>query len=252
MKQFASYKKILLALIVLAGMATACKKDYYLDTGLAKGRFDGSIIQYLESKPLYFDTLVQVIKLAGMQDILTKETVTFFAPPDMCFDSTLKITNRLLYADGKDTIRELSKVPAEVWRKTLGRYVFKGKNMLNDYPQLDPVYFATYPGQFYRSYYGDLMNIGVVYGSEGGAQYAGYRQLVISYTPDITFKPDNWLVADVASSNIEPDNGSVHVLRFAAKEQKITEDISIRTPGHFFGFNPSEFYQLCKQYGVGE
>jgi hypothetical protein len=252
MKKIAPYKKLLLALIVFAGLATACKKDYYMDTGLAKGRFNGSIMKYLESKPFYFDTLVQVIKIAGMEDILAKEKVTFFAPPNMCFDSTLSMTNKLLYADGKDTIVRLEQVPAEVWRKMLGRYVFKGKNMLNDYPQLDPVYFATYPGQFYTSYYGDLMNVGVIYGSEGGAQYAGYRQLVISYTPDITFKPISWLSCFIASVNIEPDNGAVHVVRFAGGFTELENNVLIYQPGHYFGFDPYEFYLLCKQYGVGE
>ncbi len=251
MKQLMRYKKLLLAMIVSAGLFTACKKDYFQDTGLAKGKFDGSIMKYLESKPFYFDTLVQVIKLAGMQDVLEKERVTFFAPPNMSFDSTLSITNRILYAEGKDTIKRLEQVPAAIWKKMLGRYVFKGKNMLNDYPQLDPVYFATYPGQFYASYYGDLMNIGVIYGSEGGAQYAGYRQLTISYTPDITFKPVSWRVSYVASSNIEPDNGAVHVLRFATAARKIG-NVTYYEPGHSFGFDPYEFYLLCKQYGVGE
>lgn len=224
-------------MIVLTGFFTACKKDYFMDTGLAKGRFEGSVMKYLESKPFYYDTLVQVIKLAGMQDIFEKEQITFFAPSDMCFDSTLRIANGLLYGEGRDTISELNKVPAELWRKMLSRYVFRNKNLLNDYPQLDPAYFATYPGQFYSSYYGDLMNIGVIYQSEGGAQYAGYRQLVISYTPDVTFKPSNWRLALVSSVNIEPDNGAVHVLNFTK---------------HYFGFDPNEFYLQCKQYGVGE
>ncbi|MGX5817747.1 fasciclin domain-containing protein [Chitinophaga lutea] len=251
MKKISHHMKLFLALALLASLFAACRKDYYNDTGLAKGRYNGSIMDYLESKPFYFDTLTQVVKLAGMEDVLRKEMVTFFAPSNACFDSTLKSVNKLLYADGKDTISELNQVPKAMWRKLLSRYVFRGKNMLNDYPQLDPAYFATYPGQFYKSYDNELMNIGVIYGNEGGAQYAGYRQLTLSYTPDVTFKPNNWMISFVASVNVEPNNGAVHVLRFARMEQKIG-DITFITSGHFFGFSYLDFYQLCKEYGVGE
>ncbi len=237
MKCIIRYRKLLIAGLVVMGLFAACKKDYYKDSGLANGRYEGSVLDYLKSKPFFFDTLVQVIDLAGMSDVFQKEQITFFAPSNMCFDSTLMYTNRLLYSAGKDTISKLSQVPKDLWRKVLSRYVFKGKNLLNDYPQLDPNYYDTYPGQFYRSYDGALMNIGVIYGSAGGAQYAGYRQLFLSYTPDITFKPSFWRKAPVSSVNIEPRNGAVHVLNFT---------------NHFFAFDINEFYQLCVQYGVGE
>lgn len=243
MKFITQYRKLLVASIVVIGLLAACKKDYYQDSGLAKGKFEGSVLDYLKSKPFYFDTLVQVIDLAGMNDIFSKEQITFFAPSNACFDSTLEHTNKLLYAAGKDTISQLSQVPSELWRKILTRYIFKGKSMLNDFPQLDPAYFGTYPGQFYKSYDGALMNIGVIYGDAGGAQYAGYRQLVLSYTPDVTFKPSSWRIALVSSVNIEPRNGAVHVLRFGPIGGYSSHD---------FGFDKYEFYQLCTQYGVGE
>lgn len=221
------------ALVVM--LLAACKKDYYQDTGLAKGQFNGNVLEYLQSKPEYFSKLLQVISLTKMEDIFKNETITFFAPSNPCFDSTISMVNQTLFLTGKDTITKLSQVPVQVWREMLSRYIFKGKYMLNDIPQIDPAQYKTYPGVFMRSYDSIPMNLGVIYNNEGGAQYAGYRQMMISYTPDISQPPFYWYSAKVASVNIEPQNGAVHVLVFSA---------------HNFGFSAYEFYSRCLQYGL--
>lgn len=57
---------------------TGCKKfEHYEDTGITNAKFDGSIMQYLDSKPFQFDTLSQVIRLAGMEEVFSKEEITF-------------------------------------------------------------------------------------------------------------------------------------------------------------------------------
>ena len=64
-------------------ITTACKKDeYYVDGGRANPVFDGDILAYLESKPMEFDTIAQIVKLAGLEETFRNEEFTFFAPRD--------------------------------------------------------------------------------------------------------------------------------------------------------------------------
>lgn len=205
---------LLLAVTVLTGLAACQKeKDYYLDSGLANPYFKGTVVDYMNAKPFYFDSLSLVAKLAGMDSILTNDTVTFFAPTDRSILRLIKRTNNELYSLRYDTIKTLQDVPATIWRKYLSRYIFHGINKLKDYPQIDYDLVLTYPGQGYLSWDGTPMNIGVVYHDDNGVKYVGYRQLSLAYIPDVSNPViGTWIIAFVASCNILTDNGVVHVL----------------------------------------
>lgn len=205
---------LLLAFLVIAGLSACQKeKDYYLDSGLANPYFKGTVTDYLKAKPFYFDSVSLVVKLAGMDSILTNDSVTFFAPTDRSILRLIKETNNELYALRYDTIQTLQDIPATIWRKYLSRYVFHGLNKLKDYPQIDYDLILTYPGQGYLSWDGTPMNIGVVYNDDNGVKYVGYRQLSIAYIPDVSNPVlGTWIIAFVASCNILTDNGVVHVL----------------------------------------
>lgn len=233
MKMKKQFFSIVIGLATVVMLLSACKKDYYQDTGLAKGKYDGTIMQYLEARNDYFTKLVKVIKLAKLEDVLGKEELTFFAPNDMSIDSTIHETNLLLYQTGKDTIKTLEQVPAQVWREMLGKYIFRGKYMLNDFPQVDWAFFSTYPGVYMKSYDDVIMHIGVVYNDEGSAKYVGYRQLFISYAPTPA-QSGMFIRSAVSSVNIEPTNGVVHALATAT---------------HDFGFSVIDFYNRCLFYG---
>jgi hypothetical protein len=208
--------------VLLMITVSSCKKDdYYRDGGLAKAEFNGTILQYLQSNPK-FDTIAQIVKLAGLEDVFSKEQITFFAPTDevirrcigQVFTKNPDINNGInkrLYDLNKDTLKTLADVRPEVWKKYLLRYVFKGKFLLKDYPQLDFDLRPLYPGGYYYTYTGDLANIGVVYNSANNVKYTGYRQLTISSLPDPS-NPNQFYSAAVASSDIQPTNGAVHVL----------------------------------------
>lgn len=228
MKQrtISSVFKSLCGLVICSAMLfTACKKDdYYEDGGLANPVFEGDIMQYLESKPMEFDTIVQVIKLAGLEENFRKDEVTFFAPRDENIKEMIGSldqggVNTALYYYGRDTIKTLSDIDSVIWRKYLQRYMFKGKNKLMDYPQIDFSLLNIYAGQNYYSYNQTVSNIGVLFNdavsSDGTSaiKYMGYRQLHISYIPDVSM-PTNWITVKVASSDIQPNNGVVHVLDY--------------------------------------
>jgi hypothetical protein len=220
--------------VILAITVSSCSKDnYYKDGGLANPHFNGTVLQYLQSNP-QFDTIAQVVKLAGMEDIFSKEDITFFAPTDETIRRTIGIVNgkipelkdglnQQLFDLKKDTIKQLSDIPKQTWRKYLMRYVFKGKFLLKDYPQLDFSLRPLYPGGYYYGYNGDLANIGVVYGTANTVKYAGYRQLCIAEISDPS-NPQFYYFgsAAVASSDIQPTNGVVHALGVYIPNFKIT------------------------------
>ncbi len=218
---------ILLSVFSMAG----CNDDYAIDGGVSNPYFDGNVMQYLESRPDLFEDLVKVIKMTKWNDILSNEEVTFFAPTDFSIDRSVDYMNDYLYNyDGKEKVTDLSQVDKSVWEDIIGMYVMQGKYRLNDIAQIDTAAISTYPGQtnftYDKSY---KMTMGVCYGEANGIKYAGYRQIMYAYSgygyP---------LYAYVASCNIEPDNGIVHVIRL----------------DHRLGFSPSVLYQKAVQAGI--
>lgn len=194
------------------GLASCAKDDYYRDGGKAEAKFNGDILQFLESKPREFDSVVQIIKIAGLEDVFKKEKITFFAPNDRVIKETIKSLNPYLYAVYKDTIKNFNDINPEIWRKFMLRYVFKGEIKLADVPQIDLAVLPIYPGQNYLSYEGAVYNMGVIYNEANGVKYMGYRQLILSYVPDVSKPKDNWIVNYMSSSDIQPNNGVVHTL----------------------------------------
>ena len=216
-------------LCITANLSSCKKDDYYVDGGKAEAKFNGSILQYLESKPTEFDSVVQVIKLAGMEDVFSKENITFFAPNDRFIKQTIQLINPDLRFRYLDTIKTLSDIKPEIWRKYLMRYVFKGSYLLADYPQIDLQLKNLFPGQNYLSYNEYVFNIGLIYNDANGITYIGYRELAFHYIPDVSTPNDNWVRGEVSSTDIQPSNGVVHTLAYSGFNP--------------FGFSLGDFYQ---------
>lgn len=234
-------RKLIYGVLILALLAitfNSCKKEqYFFNSGTINPKFNGTMVDYFNSRPNYFDTLNRVIKLAGMSGILSDDAnpVTFFAPPSSCIYKSINRLNAQLKRNGQDTVSQLSQIKPELWRQYLSMYIFAGKYRLKDFPQLDTLAFNAFPGQGYQSREGRTMNIGVNFGDEGGIKYAGYRQLFISYIPDRSNPTSNLLNIPVATSDIEPTNGFIHVLTINK---------------HNFGFNTSVFIDDVIASGV--
>lgn len=217
-------------------LAFACSKDkYFYDTGRNTPEFNGSIMDYLKSKPEYFDSLVRVVKVAGMEEVLTKENVTLFAPTSSTIYKTMKNLNAYLRLNGKDTVSQLEQIKPVVWKEMLSMYLIKGSYRLKDFPQIDTTAITAYPGQGYSSYAGRTMNIGSFYRDAAGVKYAGYRHLILSYIPDFSKPLENLRNVQIASHDIAPKNGIVHVLL----QNK-----------HGFGFDSSQFITTAIENGI--
>ncbi|TCC99491.1 fasciclin domain-containing protein [Pedobacter hiemivivus] len=240
MRKYMNSGRLQLALLAFTILIfAACGKDtYYQDGGKENAKFDGTILQYLESNPRYFDTLVTVIKLAGMEKEFNNDQFTFFAPVDNSFRGLIKTLNTVLYATGKDTVVNLNDIPDAIWQKYVSVYMFKGLKKVNDYPQIDLNARGLYPGQNYKSLGDVVFNIGAIYDNAGnvsgtgsensqGVKYAGYRHLCISFIPNTADPLANWNTVLVSSSDIQPNNGVVHVLKAS----------------HTFSFDATNFIQ---------
>ncbi|WP_333626905.1 hypothetical protein [Sphingobacterium siyangense] len=241
---------VFMMIVALLCSLASCKQDeYYEDGGLAQAKFNGSIMAYLDSKPREFDTIAQIIRLAGLEEDFKTKEFTFFAPRDeniktligqakgTTVDDIYSVNGRL-YTFGRDTIKTLADVDSTIWRKYLLRYMFTGKRKLMDYPQIDFDLLNVYKGQNYTALGNTVSNIGVVYNDAINdadpnnvtrLKYMGYRQLYISYIPDVS-RPSVWISCPIASSDIQPDNGVVHVIdytrsRFGFQEYDIMLDI---------------------------
>jgi len=251
-------KKIIgcVGMVITFGLVvTSCHKDdYYIDTGLHKAEYNGTVMDYLEQNQYHlFDSLCKVIRLAGMEDVFKNDSITFFAPADTCILSSVAYLNAQLLLKGKDTITGLDQLPASFWEKELSMYLFKGVHRLKDYPQIDPLAMQVYGGQYYSSYGGKVMNIGVQFNDVNGVKYAGYRQLMLGYFSGET--PPDFLpyLIPVASSDINPFNGIVHVLQYT-RVVTLTNTDSDETNQLvlpvYFGFEPYEFVQNALAAGI--
>ena len=222
-------------MVIAVAMASMSCTKYYFDTGVHEAKYEGSILEFMKEKTPFFDSTLMVIELAGMNDVFQKENVTFFAPPSGTVFRAVHNLNQYLKFSGKDTVSSLDQIKPEVWRNTLSNYIFKGTNLLKDYPQRDTTAYVAYPGQNYTSYGGRIMNIGVIFNDAGGVQYAGYRQLYLAYIPDFSNPQVSLTNVPVATSDIQPKNGVIHVLN--------------RTK-HAYGFRSNSFIDQVISAGI--
>lgn len=228
------YLPAFLLCAILPLLCANCQDDSYLkDSGIHDPNFSGTVMEYLESRPDYFSLTVEAVKLAGLDNVLDSEEVTFFAPTDWSIRYSIDQLSRYLYLNGGDSIRDMRQIKRKVWREFIGMYIIPEKYLLKDIPQLDTTLVSAYPGQAYYSIEGKPMNMGVVYSNAGGVKYAGSRQILFSYINDFTTM--DMKNAYVATCNVEPTNGAVHVIRFT---------------DHAFGFYPDLFRRRAVAEGI--
>lgn len=216
-------------LLIACGIFTSCQKHYYDDTGLQNGVYNESSLEFLQQQPFFFDSVVTVIHLAGMDQILSDSTITFFSPTNHAIARTMDIVNSVRHSNFEDSLR-LEDVPQEVWRKFLSRYVFRGKYMLKDIARRDPAQLNVYPGMNMESYDGYIMNLGVLFSDYNDTKDVGPRQVTITDIGDLA-NPVG-ITNNVATSDLQTKNGIIHVL----------DDL------HFFGFSSGNFAQVVEQY----
>lgn len=243
MKTKLKIEHLLIAFVLIPVLMNYCTDDSYLiDGGTSNPNFDGTIMEFLQSRSPendpdndYFSDLIRIIRLADMEDVIEKENITLFAPTNWSIRNSMNFLNRMWYQSGQDSVKNLAQIKPAVWKEFLSMYIIEDRYRLKDIPQIDTTAIAAYPGQTYISYGGTPMNAGVVYGDANGVKYVGPRQIIYSYIYDITIS--DMRNAYVATSDIQPTNGVVHVIRFI---------------DHDFGFDKYNFAIRAIQGGIEE
>src|SRR5690349_24243570 len=89
-KQMKYMNRSIIIAVLITTITVGCqKKDYFTNTGKHTPNYQGTALDYLKSKPQMWDSLVKVIRIAGMEDVFKNEKITFFAPADSCIKRTI-------------------------------------------------------------------------------------------------------------------------------------------------------------------
>ncbi len=197
-------KKILLAISV-ALTIVSCTTDYNMNnTGLANGKFDGTMYDYFHSDSYNWDSLIIMIDRAGLQDLFNGEVegyeeITFWGP-------TNNSIRRWMLEGGTGVPKRLKDLSPEECRKYVMAHVVKGKTMLNDIPR-GTINMGSVSGGM-TMYGEDNKNEMWVY-----TEQLPYNGVIDVGAVIIKIRSMRTLVdIDIASCNIEPTTGVVHSL----------------------------------------
>lgn len=197
-------KKILLAISV-ALTIVSCTTDYNMNnTGLANGKFDGTMYDYFHSDSYNWDSLIIMIDRAGLQDLFNGEVegyeeITFWGP-------TNNSIRRWMLEGGTSVPKRLKDLSPEECRKYVMAHVVKGKTMLNDIPR-GTINMGSVSGGM-TMYGEDNKNEMWVY-----TEQLPYNGVIDVGAVIIKIRSMRTLVdIDIASCNIEPTTGVIHSL----------------------------------------
>ena len=197
-------KKILLAISIVLTIVS-CTTDYNMNnTGLANGKFDGTMYDYFHSDSYNWDSLIIMIDRAGLQDLFNGEVegyeeITFWGP-------TNNSIRRWMLEGGTGVPRRLKDLSPEECRKYVMAHVVKGKTMLNDIPR-GTLNMGSVSGGM-TMYGEDNKNEMWVY-----TEQLPYNGVIDVGAVIIKIRSMRTLVdIDIASCNIEPTTGVVHSL----------------------------------------
>ena len=199
---------------MLWGVATGCGNDFYHDSGLADGKHDCTVWEYLQTDHYNWDSVIVMIEHAGLKDVFDGtnpefKQITFFAPTNLSVNQflfkTTGETGDMVYSSVKD-------VPVELCRKMLLAHVLNRRMMKEDF---DYEVKGTLTG-------------GTMVTTIGGVELRVYRtRTPYNGIPDIG--PESLFfhavtsghIAMVASADIEMMNGVVHSLSYTYEFTKL-------------------------------
>lgn len=206
-------KNIHYYVIILSLISFSCKKDsghYKID--YVDSKFNGTIYEYLESKPGVFDSLLTIINRVKLDSILKDSAnVTFFAPTNESFKVALQNLN---------TIRKMTDKKYEYYSNVeythldtlISYYLIRGALTTDSLKIKEGLRIYDYK-------FNHAMHAKIFASNSSGYVEGGPRVIELSDTKNSQFTR-NWVSSMTASVNIEANNGVVHVL----------------SPEHIFGF----------------
>ena len=198
-------KYILLAITLLAGIFSGCGDDYFHDTGLADGKHDCSLWEYMKNDHENWDSTILLIERAGLVSLFDgtdseNKEITFFGPTKMSIMQFLFKTVDDNYEMMYNTINDL---PVETCKQVILSHVIKGKKKSIEFDF--EIKGTLTGGTETKNLAGNDLRIYRAKGEYMGIPDIGPEAL---YVHSLTFGH----IALIASSNIETTNGIVHSL----------------------------------------
>lgn len=210
--------KYIIIIMVLFALG-ACETNYgTINTGLAKGKFDGNMYEYFQANHYDWDSLVLMIDRAGLKDVFTGERegfekITFFGPANHTIRLWMYKSEQYWDPDlgdmvvVKEAYYRVDEIPVEVCRRLVMEHVVKGVYMRDDIPEgIIAEGGEREGGTMLTGVEGNSFWIYSYRGQYQGIQGQGAVSLKLISEIGQEIK--------VASSNIESDNGVVHSLHY--------------------------------------
>lgn len=191
----------------------SCSKDggYYEPPQVDK-EFNGSIYEYLQSKPNVYDSLLVAIERIGAEQMLRDSNVTLFAVTNPGFQIALTNLNNV-YSLTEKPAQYLTSVRYNQLDTMINQYIIKGQYNTDSLRQQDGLEVKT-------ARFGYPMHAKLSKSTSSGYTGGGPEFIVLSDTRRSQFNRD-WIGSSTASVNIKTRNGIVHVM----------------SPDHVFGFD---------------
>jgi hypothetical protein len=204
--------------------ATGCKKtdDTYKDYSNTAGTFNGNALQYLQSQPGLYDSMLLVInRLSGIADTISKKNITLFAINNRSFSIALENINQAR----RDAIPakpevSFSSMDSAILDTFFCRYILKEKVSSADILSL------TDGRLFVSTRYNYNMQLQLQRTNASGYQDGGPSTIIFSDPKNSVFVR-NWIRVPTITVDIKTTNATVHLL----------------SSGHDFGFG-ADFVRL--------
>lgn len=188
---------------------TSCEtKDNYIDTGVAIGKHDCSIYQYLHKSSYDWDSTILLIQRAEMVEVFDgTEPITFWGPTNQSI--------RRYIMDKK--LKCVADIPVKTCQDLLKMYISPGKYMTKDIAfQIPDINGKILGGRRMPTMSENIIHAYKQQGDYGGIEGVGAIKLfarsivMASWGEDPTTLP-------IASPDIECTNGVVHSINYNHK-----------------------------------
>lgn len=194
-------------------LQSSCSKDEGFYANKVKEKdFQGTTLEYLQSKPGLYDSLLLVARRLGLESTLQDSTVTLFAVTNPSFELAITNLNTLRETTGKE-FGFLSNIDYLHLDTMMSWYVMRGLHETDSLGQQDGLLMEgvrfAYP-----------MHAKMAVSNASGFEGGGPEIIEYSNTNESQFLR-YWVTTSTVSVNIHTSNGVIHVLN----------------PDHIFGFN---------------
>lgn len=205
--------KKLIYLFVWAMTFSGCMKTNYLDTGLADGKHDVTVWEYMQAGRGNWDSAVVIIKRAGLVSLFDG-TDQQYSDGFTFFGFTNYSVRNFLFETLDDNWEPLytciNDIPVELCKKMVLGYIIPGKRMMGDFDY--EIRRVVKPGE-------PLITGGTSVQTMAGKELIVYRMKnAYNGVPDVgadklgIYAPESEAIAKIASCNIETKNAVVHSL----------------------------------------